>query len=165
MPYRVPPMTFARSFDVTLPVEQRKRHFDDIMRMNPCCVDADATGKLQRRGATFNDASLCRGMQCLFLTMPFTGMNMERNLAQIRRACNGQTSNPTIEKICTSGFMAPMLTEHLKMGRSDPRVTTKEQLEKAQVPIRANRKKVRAEASKPAGSFLRGVHLIFPSKL
>eukprot|EP00959_Pyramimonas_sp_CCMP1952_P315768 6609195-Pyramimonas_sp.AAC.1 len=60
-------------------------------------------------------------------------MCSERQLAQMRRACR----EGDVERVCSSGFIAQVLTEHKRLDRDDPCVKTRAQLLADRVPIRA----------------------------
>ncbi len=52
-------------------------------------------------------------------TSRITNMATERLLAMIKHAAPGHA--PSIERMCSTGFLTQLIASHKKLGRSDPR--------------------------------------------
>jgi hypothetical protein len=79
----------------------------------------------------------------------YSNMTCERLLASIRAGLGDDL--PDAERMCSSSVLTQMMTEHRRLGRSNPKCVTRSKLIDGGVPIRATK---RARVSKPAGSFL-----------
>ena len=82
-------------------------------------------------GSVFRD-----GINALVRSWVFTNMCSERLLAQMRHACK----QGDVERVCSSGFLAQILTEHKRLDRDDPCYVSRARLLEDGVPIRAQGK-------------------------
>lgn len=81
----------------------------------------------------------------------FANMVCERMLALIRRACRGDDVD--VERLCSTGFLAQVLSFHLARDGEDPRFTTRQQLLEDGVPLRCAPVKLDKPAP-PRGSYV-----------
>ena len=71
----------------------------------------------------------------------FTNMKTERFFALVKQAAGGGSRD--VERYIAASFVAWLLQRHLAMGRSDPRIITRQRVVAAGVPIRAAKTQVR----------------------
>ena len=72
----------------------------------------------------------------MVVAFKLTNMGTERQLALIRKAiCDDH--GVFAERMLSSGFVAQVLSEHVRLGRTNPRAVTRAQLLEAGVPLRA----------------------------
>ena len=95
------------------------------------------------------DARFKHGFRTWIYAFKFTGLWCERLLAQIRAASDH--SDCDVERICSSGFLAQLTTQHRLSGGDDPRTNHRHQLIEEGVDLRCKRK---LGASKPRSSFV-----------
>ncbi len=62
-----------------------------------------------------------------------TNMHVERLLSQVRAA--SPENAPSIERVCTAGLMTQFLTEHVRLGRTDPRFDCASDLVRKGAPL------------------------------
>lgn len=73
------------------------------------------------------DVDFKRMISAWCLTYKYTGMWCERLLARFRQA-SADHKDADCERMCSSGFLAQVFSEHMRRGREDPRATTRQSL-------------------------------------
>ena len=127
---------------------------DHFYSLKPCCRDREFSTKLFELCPTAMQLSADDAMKKMLYTFAceyrFTDMWSERLLARIRKASDGKEC--CIERVCSSGFVTQFVTEHLQMGRADPRAATRAQLLADGVSLRCKQRE--GGASRPRSAFV-----------
>ena len=148
------PFLWARWQHPALAAESQQEVLDYFYSLKPCCRNRDFSTKLFQHCPTAAQLSADDAMKKLLYTFAreyrFTDMWSERLLARIRKASDGKEC--CIERVCSSGFVTQFVTEHLQMGRADPRAATRQQLLADGVSLRC--KQPEGGASKPRSGFV-----------
>jgi hypothetical protein len=90
------------------------------------------------------------GLLAWAIAFRFTNMWSERCLARIRQSVDGHDA--CVERTCSSGFLAQIVTEHKARGGADPRCPSRKQLLQDGVALRC--KPADIKASKPRGPYV-----------
>jgi CRISPR/Cas system CMR-associated protein Cmr5 small subunit len=149
------PFMWARYVHPGIDVESR----DEVARyffedMNTCCRNREFSQKVYDYfegdvAKLKNDDNFRRAIQTWSITFLFTDMWSERLLARIRQSHDAAECEA--ERICSTGFLCQLLTEHLRHGRPDPRGIVRADLVSSGVALRCMQK---VKDSKPRGSFV-----------
>ena len=133
MRYRDYPYLWARLVHPGLDDETKKntiQHF--FTALQPCCYNREFSRKVYdmfgSAEALEASAAFQRILKIWAISYKFTGMAMERLLAQIRRACDDKDAAADAERLASSGFLAQLLTAHRARGGDDPRSASRAQL-------------------------------------
>eukprot|EP00959_Pyramimonas_sp_CCMP1952_P271004 5665869-Pyramimonas_sp.AAC.1 len=78
-------------------------------------------------------------------------MFSERLLAKVRQSVGYSDADVDVERICCSGFLSQVMTEHSQRGGADPRAPTRTQLLEDGVHLRRRRD---LKSSKPRSAFV-----------
>jgi hypothetical protein len=114
---------------------------EHFFSLRPCCLDPDfgekAYGSLQSAERMIANIDFMSALRTWALSYCFTDMWSERCLARIRQATDGHGAEGSadVERVCSSGFLAQLLTQHKLNGGDDPRAPTRRQLLEDGVPL------------------------------
>ncbi len=149
------PHQFARAVHPGLTKESQNLSLDRFFgELRPCCRNREFSKKVFEHYGTAEkmreDKTFMRGIQTWATSYSFTDMWSERFLARIRQASDASES--TAERVCSSGYLCQLVTEHMAKGFDDPRSTTRGQLMEDGVPLRCVKQV--ATSLKPCGPFV-----------
>ena len=157
------PLKFARYVHPRTTKADRLR-----MATNFCskrrCFEKDFAGKIlnlfeKRPKALLRDVDSRCAIIAWISAFRWTNMHMERLLAQTFHWASAQDGRfEDAERLVAEGFMGQLFSDHLSLGRDDPRSTTRAQLKEQGVLTRVAMRKKQAERkkrrSKPASGFI-----------
>jgi hypothetical protein len=149
------PRTLVEMVRVTSSQEEQLIEPIALYKARDCCMTAGVR-KMRKCFSSAEDMYADKDFRRLLSTFAyaytFTNMCSERNLAQIRQAY-GHDDSADSERICASGLLAQVLTEHTRLGGNDPRGWTRQQLVERGVPLRCTHNKKRKACSQ-SGTFV-----------
>ena len=131
------PWLFALFVDEAATPEEQRAAMQTFLHTFFCCLDPHCGQKVRRKRHTVQEISedtvLLSCLRLMCLSARVENMVTERLLALMRHAYGGKGA--TAERIVTTSFMRQWLVQHEAAGGEDPRMTTRQQLARLQVPL------------------------------
>lgn len=102
-----------------------------------CCLDPQFTLKARKlfgsADAMYNSSSLKGALFEWGNSSRHTNLGSECILAEVKHAAPGHA--PLLERVCSAGFMTQLVSEHVTLGRQDPRFDSVDSALKAGTPL------------------------------
>ena len=139
---------------VSLPEESKKLIAAEVFGPS-CCSPVHSCQKLQNLfaspAALLEDKQFLASLRMCASKFRVTNMRSERLLAACTTSVDGKAVE--VEKVVAASFLTQMLTEHLALGRPDPRIVTRKQLVDSGLQTRVAQSKQKVERTW-AGTFV-----------
>ena len=136
------PFRWTAAFDVRRSSTERSAILFEGWSRYLCCKHPDFDRKMGSVYGCFTELERCKcfesSVQGLGSRGMVTNMKNERLFAQVKRATPSKL--PYAERVLAAGLLTQWLRPHIADGGTDPRITTRQELLAAGVPIQAQQK-------------------------